>query len=79
MKKISMVLSMVVFMLALGAAFATSSKKMLVTEVWRKPNMGGICAPTACLLTAPNPCGESGYTYFNNSSCTGTPVTPKKN
>jgi len=79
MKKISMILSMVVFTLALGAAFASSSKKMLMTEVWRKPTAGGICAPTACLLVAPNPCGEAGFAYFNNSSCTGTQVTPKKN
>jgi len=88
MKKVSMILSMVVFMLALGAAFASSSKKMafassskkmLMTEVWRKPTAGGICAPTACLLVAPNPCGEAGFAYFNNSSCTGTQVTPKKN
>ncbi|NOS93035.1 MAG: hypothetical protein HOP30_14020 [Cyclobacteriaceae bacterium] len=79
MKKISVLLSMVVFTLALGAAFASSSSKMLMTEVWRKPTTGGVCSPTTCLLVAPNPCSVSGFTYFNNSTCIGTSIDPRKN
>lgn len=74
-----MILSMVVFMLALGAAFATSSKSMLMTEVWRKPSSGGSCAATTCLLQAPNSCAETGFVYYNNSACIGTTVSPKRN
>lgn len=73
-----MILSMVVFMLALGAAFATSSKKMLVTEVWRKPSTGGICAPTDCVIDGDASCTAAGYTFFNNSSCTGTPILAER-
>ncbi len=79
MKKISVLLSMVVFTLALGAAFASSSKKMLVTEVWRKPTTGGICAPTDCLILGEDPCGATGYLHFNNASCIGTSISPMKN
>jgi len=79
MKKISVLLSMVVFALALGAAFASSSKKMLVTEVWRKPVSGGTCAPTDCLIIGGDPCGATGYLHFNNASCIGTAVSPMKN
>jgi Family of unknown function (DUF6520) len=79
MKRVSMVLSVMVFVSALGAAFATSSAEVLITEVWRKPMAGGICEPTACLLTGGQPCGVSGYTYFNNSGCLGTNVSPMRN
>ncbi|MBS1505923.1 MAG: hypothetical protein JSS79_04685 [Bacteroidetes bacterium] len=79
MKKMSLFLSMLVFMVALGAAFATSSSNLLITEVWRKPTMGGICAPTDCLITGINPCGVTGFTYFNNAACTGVSISPKKN
>lgn len=79
MKRISVLLSMVVFTLALGAAFATSSNKMFVTEVWRKPDSGGICTPTDCLIVGEDPCGASGYLYFDNSLCSGQEISPMKN
>jgi hypothetical protein len=78
MKKISVLLSMVVFTLALGAAFATSSQKMLVTEVWRKPTAGGLCAPTICTINGTQPCDQDGFVYFDNSVCSGLEISPMK-
>jgi hypothetical protein len=79
MKKMSLFLSMLVFMVALGAAFATSTSNLLITEVWRKPTMGGICAPTDCLITGNLSCSVTGFTYFNNAACSGASISPKKN
>lgn len=78
MKKISMLLSMMVFTLALGAAFATSSSKMVMTEVWRKPDGGGACAPTECVIQGDENCSVENYLYFDNEDCFGIPLAPKR-
>ncbi len=77
MKRVKMIVSMVALVVAVGSALAFTSPPP--TEVWRKANTGGLCAATSCLLAAPISCADPGFMYFNNSACTGSTVSPKKN
>lgn len=77
MKKVRMIFSVAAVVLAIGGAFATA--KPFVTEVWNRPTTGGACSPTTCMLSAPLDCSVSGFNYYNNSSCNGNTISPKRN
>jgi hypothetical protein len=76
MNRVKMFLSLVAVVVAVSASIASQPR---TTEVWRRPTDGGMCAATSCLLSANISCADSGYSYFNNSSCDGSTITPKKN
>ena len=79
MKRLKFVVSVMALVLAVGAALAGSVENDFMTSVWRKPDIGGVCAATSCMLTGAIDCSDPGFTYFSNSNCTGSIVAPKRN
>ncbi len=79
MKKLRMIFSIFAFVLAVTAAFATTSADTFMASVWQKPASGGACSPTACLVSGPKDCSTPGYMYFTNPSCLGSSISPKRN
>ncbi len=74
MKKLKLFLPLLVCIMAVGAAFATTTDN-LVVEIWRK-NQLGICQPTVCVLEIGPPCDETNFTYHIDEECESAQVMP---